>query len=180
MSEMKNLSDLDISILSMEGDRTRKPLLEEDFIVAMPQVSPDGRWMAYCSTETGQNEIFVRPFPDVGEGRWTISTSGGTAPLWSPDGKELFYIDSENSAMVAVEVETEPTFKHGAPKTLFQGTYIGWPGVQYDIHPDGKRFLLIKLMAVTDDVSVQQSAGPRKINIVLNWFEELKQRVPAD
>jgi serine/threonine-protein kinase len=130
--------------------------------------------MAYMSDESGQNEIYVRPFPEVNKGRWQVSTSGGSWPLWSPNGRELFYL-SNDSAM-AITVETGPTLSFGTPKTLFQSTHASsgrTGGSAWDISPDGKRFLMIKEAASTS------KEAPRKINIVLNWFEELKQRVPV-
>ena len=168
-----------IGILSMEGDRKSKFLLDEGYHESHPRISPDGRWMAYTSNEKKREEVYVRPFPDVNEGgRWQISTSGGDGPLWSPDGREIFYRNGH--AVIAVSVKTSPTFILEASRTLFQGTYvaaINSPGGEFatwDIHPDGKRFLMIK----------ESSAGgaggfPRKINIVLNWLEELKRQVPA-
>jgi serine/threonine-protein kinase len=166
----------DIGMLSMEGDRANKPLLQEKYNGVLPQISPDGRWMAYMSNESGQYEVYVRPFPDVNKGRWQVSTGGGAAPLWSPNCRELFYL-SRDSGM-AVAVQTEPTFSLGTPKTLFRLTYIGsspGSGTPWDISPDGKRFLMMK------EPGSPASAGgaPLKINIVLNWFEELKQRVPT-
>jgi serine/threonine protein kinase/Tol biopolymer transport system component len=169
----------DIGMLSMEGERTLHMLLQEEFTEVQPQISPNGRWMAYCSSESGQNEIFVRPFPEVNSGRWQVSTSGGDSPRWSPDGRELFYLIGNTKAVMAVSVETEPTFKFGTPKILFSGTYIGAlpsDGIPYDISPDGKRFLMMKEPTASP---ASTESNPRKINIVLNWFEELKQRVPA-
>jgi eukaryotic-like serine/threonine-protein kinase len=161
----------DIGMLSMEGDRGRKPLLQEKYSESHPQISPDGRWMAYASNESGKSEVYVRPFPDVNKGKWPVSTSGGDYPLWSPDGRELFYHGGD--AAMAVRVETDPEFKPEKPTVLFRGTYSrdgGSPMPCWDISPDGKRFLMIKEAA---------SEAPRKINIVVNWFEELKQRVPV-
>ena len=167
----------DIWVLSMEGDRVQKPLLQhEGYKEAQPKISPDGRWMAYTSDESGQNEIYVRPFPEVNKGRWQVSTSGGGWPLWSPNGRELFYL-SNDSAM-AVSVETGPTLSFGTPKTLFRSTYLGSSstgGTLWDISPDGKRFLLVKDAAANG----KPTEFPRKINIVVNWFEELRQRVPV-
>ncbi len=178
MNEALTLVNSDIGMLLMDGDRTRKPLLKEERASEVePMISPDGRWMAYTSNESGHNEVYVRPFPEINKQRWQVSTGGGESPLWSPDGRELFYL-SGDSAM-AVAVRTEPSFSLGTPKTLFRGTYVR-PGVidgtPWDIHPDGKRFLMIK-----ESGSVASAgAGPRKINIVLNWFEELKERVPVE
>jgi Tol biopolymer transport system component len=167
-----SLSFIGIAQMLMEGDRASKPLLREKYVQANPQISPDGRWIAYMSEESGKNEIYVRPFPEVNSGKWPVSTSGGIEPRWSRDGRELFYRNGD--AMMAVTVETKPTFKAGVPKELFRGTYFSTLGIHWDISPDGKRFLMIKESAG----KTPAAAGPRKINIVLNWLEELKQRVP--
>jgi len=170
----------DIGMLSMEGERVRKPLLNDAYTELNPKVSADGRYMAYDSNETGQREVYVRPFPDVDKGKWQTSTNGGTSPLWSPDGRELFYLSEDNTAM-AVAVETKASLSFGTPKALFKNTNMGismGSGTPWDIHPDGKRFLMIKPPASTG--AAPAAAGPRpKINIVVNWFEELKQRVPV-
>ncbi len=167
----------DIAMMSMEADHARKPLLQGKNDECYPHISPDGRWMAYQSNESGRNEIYVHPFPDVTKGRWQVSLNGGDSPLWSPGGRELFYRNGD--ATMAVEVETEPTFKPGKPKVLFKGNYFSAPAycssTLWDISPDGKRFLMIK----PPSSASLASEGPRKINIVLNWFEELKQRVPV-
>jgi Tol biopolymer transport system component len=177
MAELST-TNLDIGMLSMETDNEWSPLLHEKHNETAPRISPDGRWIAHISDETGQNEIYVRPFPEVDGGRWQVSTSGGIGPLWSPDGKELFYRSGD--AVMAISVETEPTFSLGISKILFRGSYIstisGNPEM-WDMHPDGKRFLMMK--EATSDASVEGTSPP-KINIVLNWFEELKERVPGD
>jgi len=164
----------DVGSMSMDGDHKWKPLLQEKYYEAQPEISPNGRWMAYGSDESGKTEIYVRPFPEVNKERWTISTAGGDSPLWSPDGRELFYRNGDE--VMAVAVETEATFKAGKPKSLFRGTYTSSsPGDEHpwDISRDG-RFLMLKEVA-----STAAAEGPRKINIVVNWFEELKQRVPV-
>ena len=145
--------------------------------------------MAYTSNESGQSEIFVRPFPDVEEGMWQVSTSGGHSPLWSPDGRELFYRNGD--AAMVVPVDTDPTFSLGNPEILFRGTYFAtdytplqFTFTPWDIHPDSDRFLMIKTAAVTAAESTTEesaAAAPKqKINIVVNWFEELKERVPVE
>ncbi len=172
----------DIGMLSIERERTLKPLLNEEYYELQPKVSPDGRYVAYTSNESDIAEIYVRPFPDVNRGKWQVSTSGGNSPIWSPDGGELFYLAGSLStveAVMRVAVETEPTFKLGTPEVLFRGTYVDADAdssCPWDIHPDGKRFLMMKEKAP----AASPSGGPRKINIVLNWFEELKERIPAD
>jgi serine/threonine protein kinase/Tol biopolymer transport system component len=157
-----------IEVLSMEGHGEVRTLLKGKYNEWMPRVSPDGRYLAYASDELGKPEIFVRPFPDVSKGKWQVSIGGGDGPLWSPNGRELFYRHGE--AVMAVAVEAEPAFKPGKAEVLFQGKYVDW-----DISPDGKRFLMTKGATQTDN----PGEALRKINIVLNWFEELKQRVPV-
>jgi serine/threonine-protein kinase len=128
--------------------------------------------MAYTSNESGRAEVYVRPFPEVNKDKWQVSTSGGNSPLWSRDGRELFYRSGDSA--IAVAVQTEPTFKCGKPVPLFRGTYVF---MYWDISPDGKRFLMMKETAATAKPAAPET--PRKINIVLNWLEELKQRVPV-
>jgi serine/threonine protein kinase/Tol biopolymer transport system component len=172
---------LDIGMLSMEGKREVKELLQEKYVELEPQISPDGRYVAYQSDESGKGEIYVRSFPDVNKGKWQVSSGGGGSPLWSPDGRELFYRSGD--ATMTVEVETEPTFKRGNPKTLFKGMYYSSSILKvtytpWDIHPDGKKFLMIKPAAST--AAAPTKASPQaKIIVVVNWFEELKQRVPV-
>jgi hypothetical protein len=177
MGEVKG-TIVDIGMMSLESDHARKPLLQsEKFNNVQPKISPNGKWMAYGSNESGKMEVFVRPFPEVNKGRWQVSTGGGSAPLWSPNGRELLYLTDENAVM-ATPVETEPNFSPGTPKVLFQSVYApsnSSSGTPWDISPDGKRFLMIKEPGTVS----AGGEGPRKINIVLNWFEELKQRVPV-
>jgi dipeptidyl aminopeptidase/acylaminoacyl peptidase len=151
-------------------------LLHEKFNEIDPQISPDGRWLAYESNESspGHREVYVRPCPDVESGeKWQVSTNGGRNPLWSPDGRTLFYVGPDGA--MAVPVETDPTFRLETPKKLFSGPYLGW-----DVSPDGKRFLLIREKREVSSDRESETVGLRKINIVLNWFEELKERVPVN
>jgi serine/threonine-protein kinase len=162
-----------IDALPLEGDGKLNTLLKEKYQDRQPHISRDGRWMAYVSNESSKDEVYVRPFPDVDKGKWQISVAGGEAPLWSPDGRELFYRNGDS--VMAVSVEAGHAFKCGKPETLFQGTYTSLSsddGHPWDVSPDGKRFLMMK------EVGSNASAGewpPRRINIVLNWFEELKR-----
>jgi len=169
----------DIAMLPMEGDRKYRSLLNRNYNEAQPHISPDGRWMAYTSNESGQNQIYVRPFPEVESGRWQISTSGADSPLWSPDGRELFYRSGD--AIIAAELKTEPAFSLGTSNTLFRGAYVrsvlamgNFDFATWHIHPDGKRFLMMKETGSGE----LGGAGLWRINVVLNWSEELKQRIP--
>ncbi len=157
----------DLQVLSMEGERTSQPLFQSRFNEARARISPDGHWIAYESDESGRYEIYVRPFPNVEEGKWQISSDGATEPVWAPRGQELFYRNGE--AMIAVGIKTEPTFTAGSPVVLFTGSYTSGSVVNYDISPDGQRFLMIKA----------EETAAAQINVVLNWFEELKRLVPT-
>ena len=138
------------------------------------QISPDGQWLAYQSDESGQDEIYVRPFLDVTASRQQVSTNGGTRPLWSRDGNELFYFMVPNTIM-AVSVQPGTELALGEPAVAVQGSYAVpfVNGLHYDVSRDG-RFLLLKDAAETSD------ERPPQITVVLNWHEELKARVPVD
>lgn len=174
-------NNYDVGALSEENDQVLKPLLNGKQNEMVPNVSPDGRWIAYMSNESGRVEVFVRPFPEINKGKWQASTSGGSDPLWSPDGRELFYRAGES--IMAVSVKTDPVFSLETPKKLFQGPYVQSnvaeaPGAEFhpwDVSPDGNRFLMMKEMGS----NTTGASMTRKVNIVLNWLEELKQRVPV-
>jgi serine/threonine-protein kinase len=159
----------EIGILSLDDRRTR-PFLStpEGNEIAAPAFSPDGRWLAYVSNETGRRQVYVRAFP-TGEGRWLISSDGGIQPMWARSGRELFYRNAEK--MMAVHVSADPVFRADSPRLLFEGQYEG-PAVRadYDVTPDG-RFVMIK--------ADQQSSLNRQLNVVVNWTEELKRLVPT-
>jgi eukaryotic-like serine/threonine-protein kinase len=151
--------------------REAKPFLRTRFDEAMPQFSPDGRWLAYISNESGRYEIYVQPYPGPG-GKWQISTEGGTEPAWNQNRRELFYRSGEK--MIAVDIATQPNFSAGKPRMLFEGPYLpaSIPMANYDVSPDGQRFLMVKPVE-------QEGAAPTQINVVLNWFAELNQKVPT-
>jgi serine/threonine-protein kinase len=143
LAEIVNGSDL--MALSFDGERRTQPLVRTQFSERNAEISPDGRWIAYESDESGQFEIYVRPFPNVDEGRWQISTGGGAKPLWARSGRELFHLAPVTRLMV-VPVKSGPTFAAGNPELLFEGRYLdaAFIGRTYDVSPDGKRFLMIK------------------------------------
>jgi len=148
------------------GDHKAQVFLQTRFNEISPRFSPDGRWLAYASDESGRYEIYVQPYPGPG-GKWQISTEGGTEPVWAHNG-ELFYRNGDK--MMAVETNTKSTFSADKPKLLFErhyATYNTMPA--YDVTPDGQRFLLAKT----------GGQAPEEINVVLNWFEELKQKIPV-
>jgi serine/threonine-protein kinase len=161
----------DIWVLKL-SDRKAQVFLRTQFTEGAPQFSRDGRWIAYVSNESGRPEVYVQPYPGPG-GKWQISTDGGTEPVWNRNGRELFY--RSGNKMMAVDVTTQLGFSVGKPRTLFEGQYAvsQFPNtsVGYDVSPDGQRFLMVKQDA--------QAISATQINVVLNWFEELKRRVPA-
>jgi serine/threonine-protein kinase len=161
----------DIWVLRL-SDRKTEPFLRTPFIEGAPAFSPDARWLAYVSNESGRPEIYVQPYPGPG-GKWQISTDGGTEPVWSRNGREVFY--RSGNKMMAVATTTQPRFSAGKPQVLFEGEYFmkRFPvmGPAFDVSPDGQRFLMVK--------ETDQAPSLTQINVVLNWFEELKRRVPT-
>ena len=132
----------DLAVLSMEGDRPTEAILATESNELNPELSPNGRWLAYQSDASGQYEIYVQPFPDVNQGLEQISTDGGTQPLWGPNGQELFY--RSDAGLMVVPVETEPRFTAGTPEVVVEEQYYTQLPRSYDIAPDGQRFLFIK------------------------------------
>ena len=137
-----------------------------------PALSPDGRWLAYVSTESGRAEVYVRPFPNVADGRWQISAQGGQEPVWARSGKELFYrVASTTNVQMVMDVTTGTSFVPGPRRMLFSLERYSMSAThqQYAVSPDGRRFLMVRSTepARTDDLVV-----------VENFFEVLKARVP--
>ena len=167
----------DVHTLSLDGERTASALVQTESDEGHPRLSPDGRWIAYQTDESGEVEVLVRPFPEIEGGRWEATIHGGHSPLWSPDGRELFFYNG--GTMWAVPVETEPSFSPLNPKPLFQGHYVveqGTPFWPFDIAPDGERFLMRKPRGTT---STDDAAAPPELVVVFNWFEELQRLVPT-
>ena len=158
------------SVLPMEGNSKPQVFLRTPLSESSPSFSPDGRWIAYVSNESGREEVYVQPYPGPG-GRSQISTEGGIEAVWASNGRELFYRNGDK--MMAVEITTQPTFTAGSPRLLFEGSYSfsANNSTSYDVSLDGQRFLMVQ--------SVEPEQAPTQINVVLNWFEELKRRVPS-
>jgi serine/threonine-protein kinase len=166
----------DIKLLTLTPAAHVEPLLATPFDERGGVVSPDGRWLAYESNSSGQYETYVRPFPTVDVGQSQVSTGGGFQPLWSRNGRELFYV-APDGALMAVAVQARgATWSAGAPTRLIAGRYFrGGEGTisrQYDVTADGQRFLMLK------DERRGADADP-SIIVVQNWFTELQQRVPT-
>jgi eukaryotic-like serine/threonine-protein kinase len=165
IEEQPQAATIDISVLSLTGDRELRPFLRTPANEGAARLSPDGGWLAYQSDESGRFEVYVMAYPGTG-GRSQVSIDGGSAPVWSRDGRELFY-QSGGSLMVA-GVETRPKFRAGLPKPLFKLTNLG----EYDVAPDGQRFVMVRTRA--------EEATPRSLAVVLGWFDDLKRRVAAE
>ena len=150
------------------GEGEPVELATMDFEESAAAVSPDGRWLAYMSNESGQNEIYVRPFPSTSESRQQVSTSGGREPVWSRSGSELFYKNASNQ-LVAVQVRLQPTFVPGEREMMFSTVAYKQSGniSSYDVSPDGLRFLMIR-----------SRSTPGELKLIQNFFEELKRLVP--
>jgi serine/threonine-protein kinase len=163
----------DLSLVHLDGTPRIEPLIHTPFIEDNAAISPDGRWLAYQSNESSQNEIYVRPFPNVEGGRWLVSSGGGQQPVWARNGSELFYIDPNALALMAVAVQTGSSFSSSPATKLFDTQqYYSAPGRPYDISLDGQKFLMLKLVP-----SPAEKMAPANITVVLNWFAELKARV---
>jgi serine/threonine-protein kinase len=156
---------MDLWVRPLNGTPAPHPFLRTRSTEVGAKFSPDGRWIAYVSDESGQYEGYVRPYPGPG-GKWQVSTQGGGEIIWSRDGNELFYRNGNKWMTVAVTLERE--FKAETPRGLFEGPYVDVGGVSFDVAPDGRRFLLLE---------PAEQAGPvTHLNVVLNWFEEVKQK----
>jgi Tol biopolymer transport system component len=150
------------------GDTTVVPLLTSSSTEVSPSLSPDGRWLAYVSDESGNPEVYVRPFPDVASARWQVSLSGGSLPVWAPNGRELFYLTGQQE-LASVAVTPGGTFSAAEPRVLFSASAynLATSAGGYDVSPDGRRFLMVRPLT-----------GPTETELVLvqNWFEDLKAR----
>jgi serine/threonine-protein kinase len=161
-------TSFDLYTLSLRDPARIRTVLQTPAYEGGAQLSPDGRWLTYVSNESGQNEVYMRPFPEP-DRRWTISTQGGTQPVWNPNGKELFYRSGDK--MMAVEIATSPEVKLSAPRMLFEQQYAFGRGItiaNYDVMPDGQHFIMVK-----------DEAGAARLNVVLNWLNELRRVAPT-
>jgi len=136
-------------------------------------LSPDSHWLAYVSNEQGENEVFIRPFPDVNGGKWQVSSGGGSAPLWAHNGRELFYVKGRN--MNVVEIHPGSVFSAEPPHVLFaipDGVRVGSPARgTFATTPDDRRFLMVR------DNSWEDMAGKPTMVVVQNFFEELRAKL---
>ncbi len=148
------------------GDTTVVPLVASPAVELFPALSPDGRWLAYASNESGTFEVYVRPFPETASAKWQVSTAGGNEPAWSSTGRELFYINAKGD-MVSAEIPAGGTFSVGRQRILFSTAQLvgGGPVPSYSLSPDNKRFLVLR----------EGEAGqPGELVVAENWQQQLK------
>jgi Tol biopolymer transport system component len=146
------------------------------FTEAYPEFSPDGRWIAYTSNETSRPEVYAQAYPGPGE-RQQISNNGGTQPAWAGNGREIFYTEidakTQRTRMMSVPATPGAQLAAGLPRVLFEGTFRSQANTRgYDVTPDGRRFLMVK-------PKPRPPSPVTQLVLVLNWFEELKAKVPA-
>lgn len=161
-------SNFDIGLLTLTGKTARQPLLESGVAEGMPHLSPDGRWMAYLGLQPGPG-VYVRPFPDVATSVEQVA-AGGTEPIWTRGGREI--VARIENAIVAIPMELAPRLRAGKPEVLFEGRYFNEVGNQWDVTPDGNRFLMLKRAGRSDATGDQ-------IVMVQHWYEELKRLIPV-
>jgi Tol biopolymer transport system component len=174
-NEARLVTGLDVLELSLTGERQTKPLIATPFAERNAEISPNGRWLAYESNESGRFDVYVRPYPDTDRGREQVSSGGGLQPVWSRTGDELFYLAP--GALMSVKIGDGVQWSASPPAEVFRRVYYRGAGSgtsrAYDVSPDGKRFLMIK------DLNADRAAAPASIVVVRHWFEELRRLVPA-
>jgi Tol biopolymer transport system component len=171
----------DVMTLPIEGNEKTgwkpgepKPFLNSPFNEREPGFSPDGRWLAYQSNESGSYEVYVRPFPGPG-GKWQVSTGGGSYPKWSRNGKGLFYRTADSKIMVVTYTASGDSFHADKPQLWSPGQFTqrGLNFANFDLHPDGKRFAVFKAPGT------EQAAVVNKVNLIFNFFDEVRSKFPS-
>jgi Tol biopolymer transport system component len=173
-------TNFDIMTFPIEGNEKSgwkpsepKPFVNSAFVESEPAFSADGRWLSYMSNESGDFEVYVRPFPGPG-GKWQVSTAGGFFPKWSRNGNELFYRTGDSKIMRVAYSVTGDSFRADKPQLWSPGQFTD-RGVNYnfDVHPDGKRFAVLKTPGS------EQTAAVNKVSFIFNFFDELRSKFPS-
>jgi serine/threonine-protein kinase len=170
------VGSVDVGVAPLGGAGEPTLLLTSAFSETNASVSPDGEWLVYQSDDSGRNEIFVRPYPEVEAGRWQISTGGGTHPAWSPAGGEIFFQALGGKfTLMSVPFTDAGNFEAGTPREVFSGPYYSGIGRSYDVSPDGRQFVVLRDRAAAGD-----GGPPARVAVVLNWTDELDRLLPAE
>jgi serine/threonine-protein kinase len=155
----------------MNGSAEPAALMQTRFAEPNADISPDGRWIAYQSDESGRSEIYVRPFPAVDSGLWQLSTTGGTHPLWAKNGRELFYLTS--AGLMSIPIQSAASFAFGNARVIVKNAtdtyWVSSVGRSYDVAPNGERFLMLR----------EESQTAAAIHVVKNWHTELGRLLQA-
>jgi serine/threonine-protein kinase len=160
----------DLFMMSLTGDRTPKPFLETQFDEWQASLSPDGKWIAYSSNESGTYQVYIRQFPQGG-GKWVVSTGEGYGPHWAPDGKTLYYYTP--GKLLSVPIQIAPSLVVGKPQVIVNGYQQKSvdSGLMYDISPDGQWFVVAQ--------SKDDESNFRQIHLIINWFDEIQAKMPS-
>ena len=155
-------ADTQRDIFTLKPDGSVETLVAERHNERSPSVSPDGRWFAYVSDETGQDEVYVQPYPTTGQ-RWRVSSDGGTEPRWAPDGSAIYFRNAE--ALLEAAVTLAPEFLPAAPVELFRGPYVldDFGNPNFDVARDGKHFLMVR----------GEPTEAARLSVVVNWLASL-------
>lgn len=174
---------LDLAAYDLDGDREEIPLLDGPFDEAFPRLSPDGRWLAYNSNESGRFEVYVRPFPDVEALRLAVSSNGGTSPLWTDGGREIIYLEPREGGghtVVSARVALDDDPRVLSRERLFEADFFLPPAPAlaqwFDVTPDGTR--LIALRAAEDRLSAEGNPpGDYRLGVVVGFFEAMREEL---
>ena len=169
-TEENSETSWDLWVLPLEGERKAEPFLVTPAIEAAPVFSPDGRWIAYSSYESGRFEVYVRPFPGPG-GKWQVSTNGGVFHRWTKNGREMIYREGANRWMAVPITARDDSFRAGTPETLFEVNFLTTGTIpNYDVSRDGNRFIVLQTEGQTDS-----ELDRSHLTFIFNWFEEVRR-----
>jgi serine/threonine-protein kinase len=163
-------SEGDLYLLDTRGGKDLMTILDTPDYEYGGAISPDGRYLLYGSGETGRLEVYISTYPDL-KGKWQISENGGLSPIWSPNGREVFYVSTVGK-MMSVSLERNGTLRPGKPRELFDASQMLFPNspiTNYDVAPDGQKFIMVR--------SVRSAAGITAFNVILNWTGELQSHI---
>jgi serine/threonine-protein kinase len=167
-------SSNDLLLLNLDPAGGETAVVDGPFVDGPGDISPDGRWLAYQSNESGQDQVYVRPLDTQTGGRVQVSPTGGTKPVWAHDQRELFYLDAAG-ALTVVPVSTTGSFTAGTSVKISSTRYFSANQARsYDVTPDGRRFLFIKGGGAT----TSPAATPVSLVVTLNWLDEIRAKLP--